>query len=115
MSWFFHWVYATIVIGFAAFLLPGIMIDDARTAFLTSFVLGALNLTVRPLLFLLTIPVTIVTLGLFLVVINTAMVLLASDIVPGFHVQGFWWAFLFSCIVGVLEGTATNTHKKKTA
>ena len=85
-----------------AYLLPGVRIENAGSAFLLAAVLALLNVFVKPLLILLTLPITIVTLGLFLVVINGLIILLAGEMVPGFHVGGFWWALLFSIILSLV-------------
>jgi putative membrane protein len=91
------------VIFAAAYLLPAIHIANFWTAMVIALVLGILNLTIRPLLIILTLPLTIVTLGFFLLVINTLMILLTSYLVPGFEVEGFWWAFLFSIFVSIIH------------
>src|SRR5690606_4397439 len=65
--------------------------------------LALLNLTVKPILIFLTIPITVFTLGLFLLVINAVIVLIAAEIVPGFVVDGFWWALLFSLILSLIN------------
>lgn len=82
--------------------VPGIRIDDAATLVLAGLLLGVVNAIVRPIAVVLTFPITIVTLGLFLLVVNTGMVALVAAILPGFHIWGgFWSAFLTALIVGV--------------
>ena len=88
----------------ADLLLSGVNAPDLKTGLLVAVVLGVLNAVVRPLLILLTLPVTVVTLGLFVLVINAAMVLLAARIVPGFTVDGFWWALAFSLVMWAVQG-----------
>ncbi|MEA3504459.1 MAG: phage holin family protein [Bacteroidota bacterium] len=83
----------------SSFLLPGVQIKSLVTAVLVSIVLGFLNAILKPILVILTIPITIFTLGLFLVVINAIMIMIAGSIVPGFFVAGFGSAFLFSLIM----------------
>jgi putative membrane protein len=97
------WLLNTLVIIVAAYLLPGIHIGNFITALLIALVLGVLNATLRPILIILTLPLTIVTLGLFLLVINAFMILLASYIVPGFEIDGFWWAVLFSILISIIH------------
>lgn len=93
----------TSVVAFAlSYLLSGITIDSFWTAILLALVLAVLNAIVRPLLVLITLPVTIFTLGLFLLVINAVIVLIAEKILPGFEVQSFWWALLFGVLLSVL-------------
>lgn len=97
-----HILTNTLAVVVAAYLLPGIVIDGYLTALVVAVVLGVVNAVVKPILVVLTFPVTVVTLGLFLFVINALMVLLVAKIVPGFAVRGFWWALLFSLVVSVV-------------
>lgn len=76
---------------------------DFKAALLAALVLGIINATIKPLLILLTLPITVLTLGLFTLVINALLILLTSKLVPGFQVDGFWWAFLFSIILMVVN------------
>ena len=91
-----------------AWILPGVQIQDGVTAILVAFVLALLNGFIKPLLVLLTIPITIITLGLFLLVINILIIRLAADIVPGFHVSGawsaLWFSLLLSFVTSIIEG-----------
>jgi putative membrane protein len=86
-----------------AYLLPGVKIDNFITALVLALVLAVLNLLVKPVLIILTLPVTIVTLGLFLLVINAIIILFAAKLVSGFRVDGFWWALLFSIVMTVIN------------
>lgn len=83
---------------------PGIIIDNYVTAILVAIVLAFLNSIVKPILTILTIPITVFTLGLFLLAINAIIILLAGKLVSDFHVQGFWQALLFSLILSVITG-----------
>ena|SRR5690606_1426792 len=83
-------------------ILSGVHVEDFWTAILFALVLALLNVLAKPLLIILTLPVTILTLGLFLLVINAVIVLLASSIVNGFEVEGFWWALLFSLLLSLI-------------
>lgn len=96
-------VRSTIAVLVADLLLSGVRAPDLRTGLLVAVVLGLLNAFVRPVLILFTLPVTVVTLGLFLLVINAGMVLLAARIVPGFQVDGFWWALAFSLVMWLVQ------------
>lgn len=87
----------------ADFLLSGVYIKDIVTSILVAFVLAILNNFLKPILIIFTIPITIFTFGFFLLVINALIVLLATKIVPGFEVNGFWWAVGFSLIVAFLN------------
>ncbi len=95
-----------------AWLLPGVTIDKFTTALMVAIALAILNTFIRPVLIFLTIPVTILTLGLFLLVINALIIMLIGKIVPGFVVDGFWWALLFSVILSIIAslfGTSSTT------
>jgi putative membrane protein len=95
-------VTTSLAVLIVAYLLPGVTVDSALSAIGLSLVLAILNIFIKPLLVLLTLPITIVTLGLFLIVVNALIILLADEIVPGFSVDGFWWAVLFSLILSVV-------------
>ncbi|GEP91546.1 putative membrane protein [Chitinophaga terrae (ex Kim and Jung 2007)] len=89
---------------FTAYLLkPAVKVDSFVTALILALVLAVLNALVKPLLVVLTLPITFLTLGLFLLVINALIILLAEKLVPGFKVEGFWWAMLFSIIMAVVN------------
>lgn len=87
-----------------AHLLPGVRIDNYLTALLVAVVLAFLNTIVKPILTILTIPITVVTLGLFLLVINALIIIFAGKLVDGFYVNGFWSALFFSLILSVCTG-----------
>jgi putative membrane protein len=85
-------------------LLSGVSVDDFWAALLVAVVLAFLNTIVKPILTLLTIPITVFTLGFFLLAINAFIIIFAEKLVSGFHVAGFWWALLFSFILSVFTG-----------
>ena len=91
-------------------LLPGVSLGNMDTmnglltALLTAAVLGLLYALLKPILVFFTLPVTIVTLGLFLLVINAVIVLIAAKLVPGFTVDSFWWALGFSLVLSIVQG-----------
>lgn len=105
-----------IVIGAVSFglsrLLPGIHIDTMWTAIVFAFVLALLNFFIKPLLILFTLPVTILTLGLFLFVINAIVVLLASRFVDGIIIDGFGWALLFSLVLSLVGSLIDKEFQK---
>lgn len=84
-----------------AHIVPHITIDDYLSAFLVAIVLAFLNTVVKPILAVLTIPITIFTLGFFLLVINALIIIFAGRLVPGFHVEGFFWALVFSVVLSL--------------
>lgn len=92
----------------AEFLLPGVRIDDFLTGFLLAAVIILINLTLKPILILLTLPLTLVTFGLFLLVINALMILLADRFIDGFSVDGFWWAILFAIVLSIINSLFGN-------
>ena len=79
--------------------VPGIWIDDPGTLVLAGLLLGVINAIVRPVVILLTLPLTVLSLGIFLLVVNTAMLALVAWMLPGFHIVGFWAAFQTALIV----------------
>ena len=100
-----NFIIKTLVIAAVAFglsqILSGIHINSYWTAIVFAFVLALVNVFIRPLLVIFTIPLTILTLGLFLFVITALMVLLASKMVNGIHIDGFWWALLFGLLLSI--------------
>ena len=92
-----------VAIYLTASLLPGVAVGDFFDAFILAVVLAILNSVLKPLLIILTIPITIVTLGLFLIVINAGVLLFAAWFVDGTTIDGFWWAVLFGLIVSILN------------
>lgn len=93
----------TISVFVTAYILKGVVVDNVWVAIVVAIVLGILNLFFKPLLVLLTLPINILTLGLFSLVINAAIVLIASILVSGFYVSSFWWALLFSIVVSMVN------------
>jgi putative membrane protein len=87
----------------AAHLVRGISFDSVRSLAAAALLLGVINAFVRPVLFVLTLPLTIVTLGLFLLVLNATMLLLTAHFLHGFHVHGFWAALWGAIIVGLVS------------
>jgi putative membrane protein len=86
-----------------SYLLKGIVVDSFLAALKVAIVLTLLNFVVKPVLVLLTLPVTILTLGLFLLVINAVIILVCDNLVDGFHVANFWMALFFSIILSVSQ------------
>jgi putative membrane protein len=102
-----------LAIVLTAYLLPGVEVDAYGTAIVVALVLSIANVVVKPILIILTIPITVVTLGLFLLVINAVIILLADYLVDGFSVGGFWWALLFSLIMSVFNSMTDDLTKRR--
>ncbi|HRH25665.1 MAG TPA: phage holin family protein [Parcubacteria group bacterium] len=98
-----HLLLSALAIFVTAYLLPGVDVDTWATYFILAVVLGAINIFIKPILTLLTLPLSIITLGLFSIVLNALMVMLADKIVPGFSVDGFVSALLFGLVLGVVS------------
>jgi len=94
-----HWLLATLAIIIAAYLLPGVAVSGFFAALATAVVLGLVNAFLKPVLLILTLPINIMTLGLFTIVINVFLIWLTDKVVSGFSVAGFWWAVLFSVVL----------------
>lgn len=95
----------------ASYLLPGVRIDGYLNAIVLAVVLALLNAVVKPLLVILTFPITLFTLGLFLLVINAVIILMASHFIGGFHVSGFWAAFFFSILLSIITAVLDRLGK----
>jgi putative membrane protein len=103
MKIFIHWLLSALAIGIAAYLLPGITVNGLIPALVLAIVLAAINTFIKPLLFAVTLPLTIVTLGLFSLVLNTVLIMVAAAIVPGVEVAGFLWALLFGIVLALVS------------
>ncbi len=116
MKFIMNIIVTTLAVIITAWLLPGVKVDDVMTAILVAVVLAFLNTVVKPILTILTIPITFFTLGLFLLVINAFMIILVTKLVDGFYVDGFWKALLFSLILSlttsILNMFAGNSDKQ---
>ena len=109
MPFFIRMVANAVAILLISYLLPQVVTADGVTAALAAaFVLGLVNAVVRPLFVLLTLPVTVVTLGLFLLVINGLLLWLVTAVVPGFHVNGFLGAVIGSILLSVVSWILTR-------
>jgi putative membrane protein len=103
MNYIINWLISAVAIGISAYILPGVAVAGLFVAIVTALVLGLINAFIRPLVIFLTLPINILTLGLFTLVINASLVLLAGKIVPGFMVDGFWWALIFSLVLALVN------------
>lgn len=105
------WLISALAILATAYVLPGVRIESFFTALVTAVVLGIINSILKPILLLLTLPINVLTLGLLTFVINALLVLLAAQIVPGFKVDGFWWALAFSIVLSLVNTVLGNLAK----
>ena len=96
-----------------AYLLPGVHVQDYWAALLVAVLISLSNVIVKPILVIITIPITILTLGLFLLVINALIILLVEYFVDGFVVDGFWWALAFSLILSVFNSLFGDLLKSR--
>jgi putative membrane protein len=93
----------------ADFLMRGVSIDTWVTGFILAAVIILINFTLKPIMILLTFPITLITFGLFLLVINALVILIAAYLIPGFVVEGFWWALGFSLVLSLINGVFGNS------
>ena len=103
MSFLLKLVINTLTVLIAAYVAPGVTVDSFFTALVVSIVLGILNAVLRPLLVILTLPINLLTLGLFTLIINTVIVLIVSSLVPGFRAQSFLAAFVFGLTLSLVN------------
>jgi len=112
MKHIINWLLITIAVFVTAYILPGVTIVSIPVAFVVAIVLGIINIFLKPILLILTLPINILTLGLFTLVINASLVMLASKIIDGFYVSGFWWALIFSLVLLLVHFVLHTVGKK---
>ena len=98
-----HWLTTALALGAAAWILPGVTITSMPALAVAALVLGLINAVVKPILVLLTLPITLLTLGLFYLVVNGVAFSLAAWLVPGFAVRSLGWAMLGAVLVGLVS------------
>ncbi|MBB1148787.1 MULTISPECIES: phage holin family protein [unclassified Myroides] len=103
MSFIVRLLVTTALVVFLCWLLPGVHVEGWTSALWVAVVMGLLNVFLRPILVFMTLPATIITLGLFLFVINAIIIMLSAYFVGGFYVDGFWYALLFSLILSFCQ------------
>ena len=113
MKWFIKLLLTALAVIFLAKILPGVTLAGYGYAILVALVIGILNTLVKPILVFLTLPATVITLGLFLLVINAVIILLADYFLSGFSVANFWWALLFSLLLSVLQSILHSLVKEE--
>jgi len=98
-----HWLVIALALWVTAYILPGVHIESTQALAIAAIVLGLVNALVRPILTLLTLPITILTLGLFYFLVNGFTFLLATKVVPGFGVSIYWWTVLGALGVSIIS------------
>lgn len=102
MNIIYKWLLASIALSFAPYIIPGITVANFYSALIAAFVLGILSITVKPILTLLTLPINLITFGLFTLVLNALIFWFLSTIIKGINIDGFVSAFLGSLFVSVV-------------
>lgn len=108
MTFILVWILNAVALLLVAYLLPGIAVASFGSALIAALVLGLLNMLVKPVLVLLTLPITIITLGLFLLVLNALLFWFAGSVLKGFQVNGFWWAVIGALLYSVISGLLSS-------
>lgn len=103
-----NWIVSAMVVFSIAYILPGASVVDFTAALVVALALGVINALLKPVLLLLTLPINILTLGLFTFVLNALLIILVSNIVPGFTVDGFLAAFIFGIVLSVVNAVVNN-------
>ena len=101
----------TLSIFAVSYILSGIQVESFATALILAVVMAVLNVTLKPLLILITIPLTVITLGLFLLVVNVLVLYAAAALIDDFQIAGFWWALLFSLLVSFVNSVLFGLGK----
>lgn len=107
------WAASAISLLIVSYVLPGFHVDGIQAALIAALVIGLVNATLGLFLKIVTFPLTLLTLGLFWLVINALMLILASNIVSGFKVDGFLWAFIGSILLSIVNGLVRSILPKK--
>lgn len=113
MNWILKLLLTAVAVFVLAYVLPGVEVSGYLSAVIVAVVLAVLRLIVRPILVVLTFPVTVVTLGLFLLIINAVIIMLADFFVAGFEVRTIWWALLFSLLLSFLQSILHSLVSKE--
>jgi putative membrane protein len=108
-----NWIISALAVIAVAYILPGVSVVSFFVALVVALVLGLANAIIRPLAIILTLPVTLLTLGLFTFVIDALLIMLAAAVVVGFSVSSFWWALLYSLILSAVNSFLKGQAKKR--
>jgi putative membrane protein len=112
MNFILRILISTLAVLITSYFLHGVNVDNIETAVIVAIVLAFLNSSLKPLMVFFSFPITVFTLGLFLLVINTLIILLAAKIVKGFHVDGFWSAMWFSIVLSLVTSVLDGIRKR---
>lgn len=107
-----NWFVSGIAVFTASYLLPGVHVDSFYTALIVALVLGIINAFIKPILFFLTLPITLLTLGIFALILNALMISLTDLLVSGFEIKSFWWALLFSIVLSIITSFLNSLAKE---
>ena len=107
------WIIGALAILLSAWIVPGVNIAGFGASLLAALILGAVNAVIRPIIIILTLPINILTLGLFTLVINVAMVALVALIIPGFSIANFWTALIFTIILSIITWIMEGVIKEE--
>lgn len=102
------WLLNSVALLVVAYILPGVAVASFGSAMIAALVIGLLNMLVKPVLVFLTLPITILTLGLFLLVLNALLFWFAGSVLSGFKVNGFWWAVIGALLYSLISGLLTS-------
>lgn len=102
-DFFIHWAIMSFALWVASYLFAGLKFDTKASLLVSALVLGFINAVLRPILFWLTLPITLVTLGFFALALNALMIMLVAKLVKGFHLSGFWTAFFASIFIAIFS------------
>ena len=103
-----NWIVSAMVIFSIAYIIPGVKVSDFTSALVVALVLGIINALLKPILLILTLPINILTLGIFTFVLNALLILLVSNIVAGFKVDGFFAALIFAIVLSITNTVIHN-------
>ncbi len=107
-SYIIKWVVTSLAFGVTAYLLPGIKTDSVLTILIAALVFGLVNAFIKPFVLLITLPINVMSLGLFTLIINGFMIWITSKIVTDFHVESFWWGVLGAIFISMITGLLGN-------
>jgi putative membrane protein len=115
MNFVIRLIISTLAVLITSYFSPGVYLDNFLTAIIVAVVLGCLNTIVKPLLILFSLPMVLFTFGLFLIVINTLIILLTDSLIDGFAVQGFWHALFFSVVLSIVTSILNSIKARDEA